>query len=103
MGGLTPHLNGEKLSNILGKPTKTKLIHRSLRPKYGEHQVQLSTQDTKSNLLRMTLRLTRMSALPQRMDGGHQVQINTINTKTKTLHTNNKQRRTPSPTYYQEN
>ena len=48
-----------------GKPSKTNQIHMTLRPKYGEHQVQHTTQDTKSNLLRMTLRPTEMSALPK--------------------------------------
>ena len=49
----------------LGKPTKTNQIHMTLRPKYGEQQVQHSTQDIKSNLLRMTLRPTEISALPK--------------------------------------
>ena len=32
---------------------------------YSEHQVQLTTLDTKSNLLRLTLRPTKLSALPE--------------------------------------
>ena len=31
----------------------------------SEHQVQLTTLDTKSNLLRLTLRPTKLSALPE--------------------------------------
>ena len=47
----------------MGKPAQTNQIHMTLRPKYGEHQVQHSTQDIKSNLLRMTLRPTEMRGL----------------------------------------
>ena len=30
----------------MGKPTKTNQIHMTLRPKYGDHQVQHTAQDT---------------------------------------------------------
>ena len=63
-------------------------MHKTLRPKYSEHQVQHTTQDTKSNLLRMTLRPTEMSAHPKMYDWEHQVQLNTKYTKAKTLSTN---------------
>ena len=33
-------------SLLLGKPTKTNQIHMTLRPKYGDHQVQHTAQDT---------------------------------------------------------
>ena len=58
-----------QLHEKLGKPTKTKQLHMTLRPKYSEHQVQHTTQDTKSNLLPMTLRPTEMSALPKGQKG----------------------------------
>ena len=31
---------------LKGKPTKTNQIHMTLRPKYGDHQVQHTAQDT---------------------------------------------------------
>ena len=31
---------------MMGKPTKTNLIPMTLRPKYGDHQVQHTAQDT---------------------------------------------------------
>ena len=48
---------------FLGKPTKTKQLRMTLRPKYSGHLIQLPTYVTKSNLLQMTLSPTKMSAL----------------------------------------
>ena len=54
---------GMFFKNKTGKPTKTKQLRITLRPKYSGHLIQLPTYVTKSNLLQMTLSPTKMSAL----------------------------------------